>query len=387
MRLRSEHYKTHGELSPLAIYTARTFRVLIIITLLIMCRRTIPDSSGKCLAASVTLYSDYAAGSFTLPVEREFWPEPVLHAVWPEALLYLNNRLEALHEYFFQPEERFVADQYGYAIYSKTDPKMSVYAPNGELVFGYSSTGWPRLAGSANWIFIFTGDQSGIAFLSRRQGKMAGDFQQFASLVTAWVYTDTNTGDESAVLGMMDGSIEKISIRDNRSLWRIEPPAGRLPVIKGLAAAPGGVIAVSGSGPEHIMLIDHKGQVLWNRKTGGDLRTRVMARAAKNFAVTHTRDTAVILRLDTGKTFAELKPVAADGERITWVSFAESPQTLCLSVSQGARTAIYHIAANGRVRDCSVIDSPWAELALSSGTLAITTRSALDIYQNPREAP
>ncbi|MDR2733673.1 MAG: hypothetical protein LBC99_03385 [Spirochaetota bacterium] len=381
MRLPSERYKTHGELSPLAIYTARMFRVVIIIALLVLCRRAVPDTGGKCLAASITPEGDQITGSFTYPADREYCPATV-HAVWTDALLYLSGGLGVFSERFFRPEERFVADQFGYVIYSKTDPKMGIYAPNGELIFEHSGAAWPRLAGSAEWIFLFTGDQSGVAFLDRQGGEMGGGFQQFASMVTAWAYTEA---DQSAVLGMMDGSIEKISVIENRSLWRIEPPAGSLPVIKGLAAALSGVVAVSGSDPEYISMIDHKGQVLWNRKTEGDLRTRVMVCATENFAVTHTRDTAVILCLDTGRVFAALKPIA--DERITWISVAESPRALYLSVSQGSRTTIYHIAANGRVRDCAVVDSPWAELALTADVLlAITTRDALNLYQNPGEA-
>jgi len=318
--------------------------------------------------------------------EKPLWPADGLYAVWPDRVLYLDNELRLLHARIFEADEPFSADAHGYVQYNRTGTLISSFTPTGETAFEHRASAWPKLSGSPNWILLYTGDQAGIAFLDRERGRMVGDYQQFASIITAGVLVDN---DQNAVLGMMDGSIEKFNISENRSLWRVQSPSGKLPVIKGLAAAPAqkGVFVISGSQPEVLSLIDPQGKVRWSRESPGDLRTHIMAFASERFAVTHTEDTVIILDIDSKREIARLIPSIANEGRITWVSFAESPQagTLYVSVTKGASTTLYHLTESGRVRGCRVIDSPWAELTIpqNAGALAVATRDGIFIYRNP----
>jgi len=422
-----ERYRPRGELSPITLYFTRALRVLIILILLFCCSRRIPDSAEKYLAASIAPSEtgvNFIAGSFTSPSGREFWPEPVIHAAWPNGVLYLDSRLRPLHVRGFEQDERFSADAHGYALYTRTGSLVRAVLPDGRVAFEHTTSAWPRLLGSENWILLYTGDQSGIAFLDRKRGSMAGSYQQFASIVTAAVLAD---GDQSAILGMMDGSIEKFDLAASQSVWRIQAPAGRLPVIKGLAPAPAGkgFFAVSGSQPEMLCLIDQQGKIRWQRESPGDLRTKVMVFAGENYAVTHTANEIIILELDSGNELVRLRPgwerarprpvglieeggrrgdmdaaneglrhgglvpseprMANSEGRITWVSFAEAPSSgaLYLSCSQNSTTTLYRLDADGRVRGCRVIDSPWAELTLSrdGSALAVAAQDALEIYR------
>jgi hypothetical protein len=322
----------------------------------------------------------------TYSFEKPLWPDSGLHAVWPDRVVYLDRDLRLRHGRIFETEERFSADAHGYVQYSKTGTLITAVTPDGETAFEHKAAAWPRLSGSTNWIPLYTGDQAGIAFLDRAQGKMIGGYQQFASIITADVLVDN---DQSVVLGMMDGSIEKFSVSENRSLWRMQAPAGRLPVIKGLAAAPAqkGVFVVNGSQPEILSLIDQNGKVLWSHASTSDLRTHIMTFASERFLITHSADTLSIFDIDSKMEIARLTPSLANEGRITWVSFAESLRTgeVYVSVSKGANTILYHLAANGRVRACRVIDSPWAELTIAqnSGALAVAMRSGIYVYRNP----
>jgi hypothetical protein len=395
MHIRSqEHYKTQGELSPLALYLIRTARIVIVVVLLLVCGRTIPASPEKHLAASIDVHETRIVRSSMQTVDGAIWPDSSVYARWPDKILYLDAELRVRHARAFDTGELYSADAYGYADYSRTGAAITVFAGNGEKTFEHQTSAYPRLPDSPNWIFLYTGDQAGIAFLNRRQGNLQGGYLQFASLITAGVVLDD---EESAVLGMLDGSIEKFALPENKSTWRIKPPAGRLAVIKSLAAIPArskaqGVFAVSGSEPEMYTLIDHDGRVRWSRKSDGDLRTHIMTFASDRFAAAHTARALVIMDLDTGdERFRLTPPFAATEGRVTWVSFAASPRTdsLYAAISQNAHTAIYHLTANGRIRDFKVIDSPWAELTLSedASALAIAAQDAIFFYRNAEGSP
>jgi hypothetical protein len=386
MRNLHERYKTtKGELSLITIYSARAMRALVILLLLFLCSRTIPGTSIQSLAACITMGDEHIERAYSYSFERPFWPDTGLHAVWPDRVLYLDGELRLLHSRIFdEPDELFSADAHGFVQFTRTGTLMSSFTATGERAFEHRASAWPRLSGSANWILLYTGDQAGMAFLDRSRGRMVGGYQQLASIITAGALVDD---DQNIVLGMMDGSVEKFSISENRSLWRTKAPAGRLPVIKGLASAQKGVFIVSGSQPEMYSFIDQEGKVRWSRKSTGDLRTQVMTFAGERFIVTHTANTLIILELDSKREIARLSPIASNEDRITWVSFAESPRTgmASISVSKGASTTLYRLSADGRVRSCRVINSPWAELTIpqNGGALAVAARSGLYIYRNP----
>ena len=386
MDKRYERYKTQGDLSPLTVYSVRAGRIFVILLLLFICSRTVPNTSASSLVHVITMGEDYIVRANSSSFEKPFWPDAGLYAVWPDRVMYFDSELDQRHSRIFEGDDRFSADAHGYVQYSKTGTLISSITPGGMIVFEHRASAWPQVTGSANWILLYTGDQAGIAFLDRNRGQVVGEYQQFASIITASVLVDD---DQNAVLGMMDGSIEKFNMSENRSLWRVKAPSGRLPVIKGLAAAPSqnGVFVVSGSDPEILSLIDQQGNVRWSRESAGDLRTQIMTFANEKFAVTHTADAVSILELDSKKELIRLIPPLAHEGRITWVSFVKSPQTgaLYVSISKGANTALYHLSADGRVRSCRVINSPWAELtaAQNAGAIAMATREAISIYRNP----
>lgn len=393
MALTYERYKAHGELSPLTVHLLRIVKLFLIGLLVLVSSRTVPDGDSMVTLASVRLEGNrlVRSGMEATSPQQPLWPSSSpLHAVWPDKVLYFDSSLNLQHATRFSTNELFTSDQWGYAVYRKTGTGIDIHSAQGEKLATHTASAWPRAIGSPAWLLLYTGDQAGLAFVDRKTGAQAGPYQQLASLITSAALTDR---EQAVVFGMVDGSLEKFSIRDAKTLWRKQPPEGQLAVVKGLAVDQNGesILVVSGSRPETMTRYSGSGTLIWSTPTGGDLRTQIMVHAGRRHAASQTARGLVLFDLENGDITRRLEPGLPSGARVTWTSFAETGSgEIHASVSAGAYTAVYHLDQNGNTKNCTILPTPWAEISLAdkaSHIIALATADGVSISRHLESAP
>lgn len=376
-----ERYKAHGELSPLAAHLLRLAKLFSIGLLVLISRRSIPAGESLLSLSSIQLEGNQLIRSQreTGTPQQLLWPSSApLHAVWPDKVLYFNNALALQHATRFAANELFTSDQWGYAVYEKTGTKIHLYSALGEKLATHSASAWPRAIGSAAWLLLYTGDQSGLAFIDRKTGVQRGPCQGLASLITAVALAEK---EQAVIFGTVDGSLEKFSLTDAKTLWRKRPPAGQLAVIKGLTVDQDSqdILVVSGARPETITRYSAEGKALWSSPTGGDLRTQVKVHSGQSYAASQTQHGLVLFKRKNGSPVRCLKPGLSAASRVSWTSFAETDSgQVYASVSAGQYTTLYQLGRDGQIDNCTVLPSPWVEISLADKAAHVLALASLD---------
>ncbi|HPH02200.1 MAG TPA: hypothetical protein PK297_04535 [Spirochaetota bacterium] len=391
MSLPHERFKAHGELSPLSTHLFSMTKILLVMLLVTISTRTVSSSGSIATISRIETRQNSLVRSRLTSAADPAWPSSApLHALWPDTITYFNKNLDLLHAARFSTNEFFTSDRWGYATYTKTGNTIEVFNTNGEKISTHNAQAWPRATGSSKWLLLYTGDQSGLAALERASGTLVAPYQQLASLVTA---TAINEQEQSIVFGMVDGSLEKFSLRDTKTIWRQHPPEGRLSAIKGLTIQSGdsSILVVSGSRPETFSRYSNSGKLLWSTPTGGDLRTQVMVHAGYRYTASQTAAGLILYDLDSGSIVRRLEPNLPSGKRVTWTSFQETKTgEILASISSGSFSAIYHLGPDLAIRNVSFVYSPWMECTLADNAtqvVALAGQNGIEICRSLEIAP
>lgn len=302
-------------------------------------------------------------------------------------VLYLSPALEITHRRNFVSNERFCADQWGYVVYRKVADDIVYYDRSGTKRFVARTATYPRLAGQGSHVALFTGDQSGIGFL-RTTGKESGGFQYFTTVISALAVSGP---EESAYLGLLDGSLEKLHIPSGRTSWRSKPGGSRIALIKGVSLAPDrkAVAVLSGLDPEQYILYSAQGRRLWSYHTKGALRRQAWIAAGNRFCFGHTQGWVYVLDRNSGHLLYADAPSRPGWPAINHCHFAEGGDRALFSFSWAGWTTVQMIDRSGHLLFQRLFASPYVRVAMAANgaVFSLQTDRSLLLFRDPRHVP
>lgn len=370
-------YRTKSA-SPLTIKTARLFCLIAAPLLTLLPVRNSAEAvqpvltgSLDCFSAAPQLLGSAAGCGFKTVAVRT-----------TNAVAWYDSRMQQLHLKKIAADELISADRYGYAVYTRTGSRITLYNSLGKKLAVRKTAAYPRKTGSAEYTFLIAGDQTGIALL-RNNGHLSGRWHHFSSMITA---RDCNTRLKLAGIGLIDGSSELINLQTGKTVWHRPPGNSRINFIKGGSLnTRGEMLLLSGLQPERLLLVKPDGRPAWQLATGGRSAGEVDIFAGEQLSAAHDGQRGIVVRTDSGRVTALLPPVIAGSPPVSRADYSEAPRRnlLLISLNRGPATTLTLLDLNGRELFHETYRSRWAFPIFSADGrgFAVQTEDQLYIYR------